>query len=467
MKYRIQEIDLPEGDIYQHDALNRKPVVEFIEKFLAGLNGPFVLALDAPWGTGKTTVVRMLEATLNSKQVPCVYFNAWKVDYVSDPLVALVSALDQIKPINVSAGKRFKDRMATVRKLTTSVARHGAVAAVKAATFGALELESAIEKVASDVAGDLTKDLVESFQKERASLESLRTELEKAIAVLSEDAEAKPLVFFIDELDRCRPSFAIEMLERIKHLFDVEHLVFVLSVDKKQLEAATGAVYGEKIDSTEYLRRFFDIELRLPKPDSKRFAQTQIKRFGLDTYFAERGANNETRNDGDNLVETLGALIKVYDLSLRAIERIMARITLVCSQTPTNHFLDPILVAFLVVLRIKNIDLFEQLAANNVGSEAVMADVCAHPRGREFADSRLGIVLEAYLLTGDSDEKRKNSVLKKLKAATEAGAPASESKRANEVLEALNYVPPQNIRRYGFSVSSVASKVEMASTLGA
>lgn len=59
MKYRVQEIELPDDNIYQNDALNRKPVVEFIEKFLTGLDGPFVLALDSPWGTGKTTTVRM------------------------------------------------------------------------------------------------------------------------------------------------------------------------------------------------------------------------------------------------------------------------------------------------------------------------------------------------------------------------------------------------------------------------
>ena len=196
-------------------------------------------------------------------------------------------------------------------------------------------------------------------------MEKLRAELEKAISELSKDAGARPLVFFIDELDRCRPSFAIEMLERIKHLFDVDHLVFVLSVDKTQLEAATCAVYGEKIDSAEYLRRFFDMELRLPQPDSKRFASTQVQRFGLNEYFGERAKNHQTQHDGNQLVETIGELAKVFRLSLRTIERAMARVALVCSQTPTNQFLDPILVAFLVVLRIKNIDIFEELVAGH------------------------------------------------------------------------------------------------------
>lgn len=465
MKYRVQEIELPDGNIYQNDVLNRKPVVEFIENFLTGMNGPFVLALDSPWGTGKTTAVRMLKLSLLAKQTPCVYFNAWKVDYASDPLVALVSALDEITPKDTTAGKQFKSHMASVKKLTTSVAKHGAAAAVKAATFGVLELDTTIEKVASDMAGDLTKDLVESFQKEKASLERLRVELEKAISVLSKDAEARPLVFFIDELDRCRPTFAIEMLERIKHLFDVEHLVFVLSIDKKQLEAAVGAVYGEKIESSEYLRRFFDMEFRLPQPDSKRFASTQVQRFGLDEYFGERRRNHQTEHDGHHLAETIGELANIFRLSLRAIERAMARVALVCNQTPTSQFLDPILVAFLVILRIKNTELFEELAAGQVDPDQVMGYVRALPGGVSFADSRLGVIIETYLLTGDRDDHRKKTKIDKLKAAAEAKTDTHEMFHAREILRAMEYIPQGAYRRHHFSLSGVASKVEMASLI--
>lgn len=465
MKYRVQEIELPDDNIYQNDALNRKPVVEFIEKFLTGLDGPFVLALDSPWGAGKTTTVRMLEATLTAKQIPCVYFNAWKVDYASDPLVALVSALDEIESKDTAARNRFKTHMTSVKKLTTSVAKHGAIAAVKVVTFGALELDSTIEKVASDLAGDLTKDLVESFQKEKASLEGLRAELEKAISALSKDAKARQLVFFIDELDRCRPSFAIEMLERIKHLFDVEHLVFVLSIDKKQLEAATGAVYGEKIESSEYLRRFFDMELRLPQPDSKQFAATQVQRFGMSEYFGERGKKRETQQDGHHVAETIGELANIFRLSLRAIERVMARVALVCSQTPTNQYLDPILIAFLAVLRIKNIEMFEETAAGRVGSDQVMDYIRSLPGGDSFANSRFGIIIETYFLTGDSDEQRKGARISDLKAAVEGPESAPKTSHAREIIGAMQYIPPGNFYRYHFSISAVANKVEMASAL--
>ena len=96
MKYRLPELEVSSDNPFQHDALERKPLVEFLASLIGRLEGPFVLALDSPWGTGKTTIVKMLQAKLAMDQFQCVYFNAWKVDYVTDPLVALVSALDDI-----------------------------------------------------------------------------------------------------------------------------------------------------------------------------------------------------------------------------------------------------------------------------------------------------------------------------------------------------------------------------------
>lgn len=464
MKFRSEEIDIPTGNIYQHDALDRKPLIEFIENFLTKVDGPFVLALDSPWGTGKTTAVRMLKAALSARSVPTIYFNAWKVDYASDPLVALVSALDSIEPKNAEADHRFKKRMVSVRKLTTSVAKHGAVAAIKAATFGALDIDSAVEKVASDMAGDLTKDLIESFHKETASLDHLRTELEKAIGELSEDAGKKPLVFFIDELDRCRPSFSIETLERIKHLFDVENLIFVLSIDKKQLEAATAAVYGDRINASEYLRRFFDLELKLPQPDPKLFTAALTKRLGLDDYFSERTAP-EARDDKDKLVNSLGELAKLFRLPLRTLERAMTRVALVASQTPTNHYFDSVLVAFLVFVRATNSDLFEELLSGKSGYDAATQYVQSMTGGSEFVKCHTWLVIECYLLAGDQNEERvaaRDVEIAELAKRTTGG---SDVEVARKLQQLRKLVPENSFNRYGFNIATVARKVDLASKL--
>ncbi|WP_426166415.1 KAP family P-loop NTPase fold protein, partial [Polaromonas sp. DSP2-3-2b2] len=181
MKYRVQELEVPADEPFKNDALNRKPLVEFLSGLIGRLAGPFVLALDSPWGTGKTTLVKMLQADLGRQDFLCVYFNAWQVDYVNDPLVALVSAIDEIRLPNGAAQSQFRTHLQTARKITTAVAKRGVIAVAKAATLGGLDLEKDIEAVATEVAGGLAGDAVDAFQKEKKSLEKFRQEVAKAI----------------------------------------------------------------------------------------------------------------------------------------------------------------------------------------------------------------------------------------------------------------------------------------------
>ena len=139
MTYRIDDLEVPAENPFRHDALDRKPLVEFLSSLIKRLNDPFVMALDSPWGTGKTTLVRMLMADRQGKGFECTYFNAWKVDYVTDPLVALVSSIDRIDLGTEEAGSNFKSHLKTVKKVTTLVAKRGLMAATKSLTFGALD----------------------------------------------------------------------------------------------------------------------------------------------------------------------------------------------------------------------------------------------------------------------------------------------------------------------------------------
>ena len=328
MKYRLPELEVPTDNPFLHDALERKPLVEFLASLIGRLEGPFVLALDSPWGTGKTTIVKMLQAKLEADQFQCVYFNAWKVDYVTDPLVALVSAVDDIHLTDREAESAFRGHLKTAKKITSAVAKRAVVAGVKAATLGILDIENDLKPIIGDAAGEMAGNLVDAFQKEKQALEKFRLEVEKAVVQLKASGKKETLVFFIDELDRCRPTFAIEMLERIKHLFDVPNIVFVLSVDKSQLEASTAAVYGEKINAPEYLRRFIDLEYGIPMVQTKRYTKTLLARFELDAAFSKR-SGDQTRYDKDNFVDAFTKLADLHDMSLRTRERCIARLCIV------------------------------------------------------------------------------------------------------------------------------------------
>ena len=288
MTYRLDELEVPAGDPFRYDSLERRPLVEFLSGLIKRLNGPFVMALDSPWGSGKTTLVQMMLEDLKGKKFQCTYFNAWKVDYVTDPLVAMVSSIDRVDLGAEEANTTFRERLSTVKKVTNLVAKRVVIAGAKALTLGALDVEEEIESVASELAGDTVGDLVNAFNRESELLEKFRAELTAAVAQLPVAGKEPNLIVFIDELDRCRPNFAIELLERIKHLFDIPNVIFVLSIDKQQLEASTAAVYGAAINATEYLRRFIDLEYGIPAANSKRYTENLMKRFNLDPVFAER-----------------------------------------------------------------------------------------------------------------------------------------------------------------------------------
>ena len=89
------------------------------------------------------------------------------------------------------------------------------------------------------------------------------------------------MVFIIDELDRCRPTFAIELLERVKHIFDVPNLVFAFGINRDELCSSLQSIYGN-IDADVYLRRFFDMEFTLPQTQTQRSFARYLDRGSSD-----------------------------------------------------------------------------------------------------------------------------------------------------------------------------------------
>lgn len=463
MKYRLPELDVPDDNPFQHDALDRKPVVEFLSGLIRRLSGPFVLALDSPWGTGKTTLIRMLQADLKRQEFQCLYFNAWKVDYVTDPLVALVGALDDLHLDDDDAEKSFRGHLKIAKEITTMVAKRVVVAGVKAATLNILDMDKAIEAMASENSGAIAGDLVDAFNKEKVTLETFKSEVEKAVKTFEPTGKKENLVFFIDELDRCRPTFAIEMLERIKHLFDVPNIIFVLSVDKGQLEASTAAVYGDRINAQEYLRRFIDLEYGIPLVQTKKFTEKLLTRFELDSLFSER-KNEVTRYDKDNFVDAFTVLADHLNMSLRARERCITRLCIVMEQTQADHFLDPFLVALLLVLRSNKADLFIRICSGVDGPEAVMQYLSGLPGGAQLVDGRLGVLLEAYLIASDPNGERREARNSKLRRQAE-GKDAADA-RPQTGQRALKLLDMQHGIFSGFretvSLKTVAGKIDLA-----
>jgi hypothetical protein len=401
----------------------------------------------------------MLKSELERQNFQCIYFNAWLVDHSIDPLVALVSSVDRVQLTAGASQAKFDQHIKMIRKVASLVARRGAVAIAKALTVGALDLDKEIEDASAEFAGGAAEDIVTAFRKEDELLAKFRTELQAAVELLAEAGKEKTLVWFIDELDRCRPTFAIALLERIKHLFDVQEVAFVLSLDKKQLEASTAAVYGSGINATEYLRRFIDLEYGIPFASASGFTESLLKRSDLDRVFAER--KGEAAYDRQTFVRFFTVLADLFELSLRARERCITRLRIVMDQTPSNHYLHPILVAVLLVLRSNAADEFWGFVRGERSPEDVMCLLRGLPRAKELLKDRVGLVLEAYLIASDPDSDRVEARNARLSVISSDEHPdPQERARARELLEMRNHVG--GIWHGGASLKAVARKIDLA-----
>ena len=305
LKYEDKSLaPIDANSIWQDDAFDRGREASFLESIIASQEGPLTLCLDGPWGTGKTFFLRRFRAQWEKNGGTALYFNAWEDDNIDDPLVALIGQLwPLLKPTGMSG-------------LMDSIKRCSAPL-VKKAALGYIGVE------AKDVSTP-----AENLFDEYAELQSCRKQLKECLSTsadhLYDNITHRPVLFIIDELDRCRPTFAVAVLERIKHLFSIKHIVFLIGVDKEQVKSSVRAVYGD-IDSENYLHRFFDATLKL-----KQYPPTQFV-YSAYGYAPQR----ENGPSIDYLLRTrfdfarkFCPLIQHFELSLREVEVAMRTYTL-------------------------------------------------------------------------------------------------------------------------------------------
>lgn len=364
VRFRNLEFDADKWPCPQ-DLLSRHTEIENLSPVLLNAQSPLVFAIDAPWGAGKTTFLRLWQHYLKLENKFSLYFNAWETDFAEDPILPMLSVLDSwVSSQSDKPAVRIAWNKA--KKYVPGIIKSTAVAATKAATFGVLDLEKEYEKLVSELAGYAVGGLVDSFNIKQKSLENFKDHLSKALYALPEGQEN--LIVFVDELDRCRPTYAIEVLERIKHLFDVERLVFILAVNRDQLSKSFQGVYGPAFDGTHYLRRFIDLDYYLHLPDPEKYISAKIQQPDILEYF---GSRNTEREDYDYAAKVLSHLAARFRFSLRDIDQLVVRLRLVLRSIPKNHYLDIPLLIPLMVLRQEHPDLYRKytssaLCANEV-----------------------------------------------------------------------------------------------------
>lgn len=258
----------------QLDSAGRnQDAIDFI-KMLAETEGPYSYMIDATWGDGKTFFVKSIELILEAlnpriegtsideigsgfaldelKESGAAflpfYFNAWSNDFVDDPITALFASM---------AVEFERKDLLRVAKLKEGIA---------SIVDAALSLTGIPLGVAGIAKAFTSESVIPAFKG--------RAELRSQINALCDDSieeVADKLVIFIDELDRCRPDFAVRLLEQTKNLFSSSNIILVFAADSAQLAKAVAGMYGAGFDSMRFLERFFDERVTMSPVDSYSF----------------------------------------------------------------------------------------------------------------------------------------------------------------------------------------------------
>ena len=355
MELRPKEIKISSENPFEHDLLKRDKYVNNLTQIVKNTKGGFTLSINADWGYGKTTFVKMWEASLQNEGYKTIYFNAWETDFVADPMMALIDGLRE----------GFESADLPQEKLQKLSALWDVIINIVALlpTPNAQLIGGATKAVKKGVCSLLKdKNQLQKHQSYRKLIKDFKDQLTELAKELSED---KQLIIFVDELDRCRPDYAVQMLERIKHFFEIENIIFVISVDKTILCKSIKAYYGGiEVDTEAYLRRFIDLEFDLPKFDISDFIDAQFGRKELAIYFTNYQDYLQKNYSGEDRAVTLRKALldclKAENRSLRDIEKYFNRLgVIISSKDLTHQVLD--LTCYVLYLHMFHRDIYNQL----------------------------------------------------------------------------------------------------------
>ena len=438
LKLKLLEPDVSPDEPWQDDTLDRAQIAEKLTNLIRDQSDPFVISIDGQWGTGKTFLLKRWQKDLEKQDFRVIYFNAWEDDFCDDPLLSIIGQLsDYFKKGNL---KKLADDMG---KIAIPLLKKNALSVLNRATGLTFEV-------------DLNeRDLLKEYRDQRQTKTELKNLLAKMAAAVVQETN-HPLVFIIDELDRCRPTFAIELLERVKHIFDVPDMVFVFGINRDELCKSLQSVYGD-IDADVYLRRFFDMEFRLPEADTKGFCTNIMSRFGLHEFFQTQSrdrfaATNQT--DYENLSQALPMVCSVLELSLRDVVYSIRLVVLAIRNLSNNQKIYPWPLSVLIPLKINDPTLYRQFIQGDRRANHIMDYIdgkLSHPiRERQLEFELTAIEADLYLLetarltdsgestpydqlellAGSSDRKNHHLLSKRTQEA--------DSDRASELLRSID-----------------------------
>jgi len=300
----------------------------------------------------------MWEAKLKQQRYRTLRFNARESDHTDDPFAALFSEFRLLAKAQEDVTEDTLDPLfARLKDKALPILKKSAVGMIKHLTMGAVDAPELLKTIMADVAEEAAKQVLEKAESDKQSLQAFRDEL--AEFVQKSETTGQPVVYFIDELDRCRPTYAIAVLERVKHLLNVPGVVFVFAWDRKQLNETIKHVYGRQTDSGGYLLRFVDLEFSLSITNHRFFCNTLMERFGFLEHIEKKGGSISA----NSIADTFPKIAENLNLSIREQEKAFTALSVIIrtnSQMDSN-FLE--ILVTLIMLRIKKPSLYQSICS--------------------------------------------------------------------------------------------------------
>ncbi|WP_143870191.1 KAP family P-loop NTPase fold protein [Catenovulum sediminis] len=314
---------------FENCKLNRGEYGKFLADYVTGEHGGFVLNLNGAWGTGKTEFLRRLYTELVNRKHPTIYIDAWESDFSQVPLTVVASELlTQLTDFADVSEKDFDKLKEYLGKVVKAAVIGGAGYITKELMGDAGTGREVAKILFESEPKDFLNQVKSGHEEQVKAIVEIRESLAKLADCLAGEPYKKsiPVVVLVDELDRCRPSYAIEMLEVIKHFFTTPNFVFVVATDTKQLQTSIRAVYGNDFDSATYLKRFFNRTAELSEPDILNYLNTKNIEIDLGNSAVKLYPALNHHFKKEDLVKFLTWCFEAYGLSIRDTDQIIAKL---------------------------------------------------------------------------------------------------------------------------------------------
>ncbi len=315
---------------------------------------------------------------LAEKGIPSVYVDAFAQDYIADPFEALCStfvlAARNADKEDTDEFRVFTDRAVGVgKRLLPTLAKIG----IKAATVGLVgtseidAVQTALD-ASADAASDAVEERLRTILKDHSELEHSFAGLRLAITNLvvsidppTDETSSPRLVIVLDELDRCRPAFAVGLLEIIKHFFRAENVHFVIVTNRRSLTRSFAAVHNLGDEADEYLGKFYDFTIQIALL-SDAYGRQYLRQY-VWQVFADVIREAQPTQFSHSLKEMCVTLAFAHGLSLRQINSYVLTASLCVSSMAGQQEVSAMLVAHLILMKVVRPDLYAKAKSGTLG----------------------------------------------------------------------------------------------------